>query len=807
MMNSFGLSSIHVQGQLLHNRAKVQLLQMYRNQSSKNLEFNYMFPVPHDAQICCFTMKIGARVIRSEIMETEEAYKEYDDSIMKGDSAAIVEAVGKDILELSAGNIAPRETVTIELQYLQELPWEDEGQSLRWQIPTVIAPRYTSDPGPEDYRKQPYIAPNDTKLQMDLDLCMLRPIQQISSPSHPISVSMKQAATSHDSLATKDLYQAHIALATTKEVPDSDIILTIALQDSSMPENALILTSPDQKFSLIQMHPSIAFEPSEDKERLYAFILDHSGSMGQEKMEQAKLALKLCLRQLSENDRFMLVAFNEKFDFLSHRPIPFHEMNLKRADDWIDAIYASGGTEIYKPLEYILQKMHSKHDNIVLLFTDGQVIDEDNIIKMVKDHADDLQLYPFGIDTAVNKAFLDGLAAVGNGLPEYIYPGEMIDDKVLRQFGRIHSPHYANGKILDEAGTEVEVFPLVPRRLFSGEFYQFLHKHPEEKPLGTLHFQCLQNGKETTIPIVSPPLDTVQGLERLSAWWALEKIRLLESLLPTRGQTRSSRLEKEIVELSVQYNVLSTFTSLVAVMPREEKVEGMPTFVKIPVSAPRGWDMDTPCEGAPRYDLGNAGVDGFSAPMSVMRNRKSGASLEDYCEFMKSPVHTASHSHQLLEPFAQQDASSIDPLEMAIRNAVLLQNANGSVGPGSDRTRATAMFVLGMVESGRAIKKYRMSLQKALQWLLDNAKSNGLIVSCALYLGTTRLTFSSDDIADTLKECQSQMSEAEKTVYKEFITGTFVSLWHTLFPSHDWDENNPDEIALRLLEEVDRCDQ
>jgi Ca-activated chloride channel family protein len=143
-MNPFSLSSILVQGQLLHNRAEVQLTQKYRNQSSENLEFNYTFPVPHDAQVHSFTMKMGDKVVRSEIMETEEAYEVYDETIAKGDSAAIVESIKKDILELSAGNIAPGETVTIELHYLQELPWEDEGQSLRWQIPTVVAPRYSS---------------------------------------------------------------------------------------------------------------------------------------------------------------------------------------------------------------------------------------------------------------------------------------------------------------------------------------------------------------------------------------------------------------------------------------------------------------------------------------------------------------------------------------------------------------------------------------------------------------------------------------------------------------------------------------
>jgi len=801
-MNEFRLSSIHVQGQLLHNRAKVQLLQTYVNQSLQNVEFTYTFPVPHDAKVCSFTIKIGNRVIHSEIMETDEAYKSYDRSILKGDSAAIVEAIGKDILELSAGNIAPGETVTIALHYLQEIRWDDDGQLLRWQIPTVIAPRYSSNPGPEDIRKQPHIASNDTMLHLDLDLSMLSPIQQISSPSHPISVSMQHPSTPAGSTTEKDLYQAHIALAKTNEVPDSDIILSITLQEAFNTENATHLTSPDQKFSLIQMHPFIAEEPAEEKERLVAFILDRSGSMGQDKMEQAKLALKLCLRQLSENDRFMLVAFNEKYDCLFHRPIPFHEKNLKRADDWIDAIYASGGTEIYAPLEYILHTLKPAHENLVLLFTDGQVMDEDAIVKLAKDHADIVQLYPFGIDTAVNKAFLDSLATAGNGLAEYIYPGEMIDDKVLRQFDRIHSPFYSNAVILDEAGTELEVFPLIPRKLYSGEFYQFLYKHPEEKPAGILHFQLSCNGKETTIPITRPNLDNKKGVENLSAWWALEKIRLLESMISPHGHPRSSRLEREIVDLSVQYEVLSTFTSLVAVMPREEKLEGMPTFVKIPVSAPRGWDMDTPCEGAPRYDLACPDVDGFAAPqVRNARHELRCFSKSSSVDMSVASINNSSRPQAMFD-FLQEDVSFADPIEEAIRDAALLQNANGSVGQEIDRTRATALFVLGMVESGKAMKKYRRALQKAMQWILDHAQSHYLLVACVLHLGTTRLALSSDDVANTLQKCQQHMTEEEESVYEQCLKGTFDSLWKLLIPSDDWDKNNPDEIALHLLKEV-----
>ena len=800
-MNPFSLSSILVKGQLLHNRAEVQLIQKYQNQSSENVEFHYTFPVPHDAQVYRFTMKMGDKVVYSEIMETEDAYEVYDESIANGDTAAVVESIGKDMLELSAGNIAPGETVTVEIHYLQELTWEDEGQSLRWLIPTVIAPRYSSDSGPEEYRKQPYIASNNTKLQMDLDLCMLSPIHQISSPSHPITVSLPSKLISDNSSDTaSECHKAHIAFSKTNEIPDSDIILQISLLESVNLESASMLTSPDKKFSLIQIKPDITPQTEEDKERMYVFILDRSGSMDGIKLEQAKVSLKLCLRQLSEKDRFMLVAFNDQFSFLSHRPIPFHDMNLEKADQWIDTIFASGGTEIYKPLEYVLQKLHTKRDNIVLLFTDGQVIDEDDILKLVKAHEKEVHIYPFGIDTAVNKSFLDALATTGNGIAEYIYPGEMIDDKVLRQFSRIHSPYLEEVKFVDNTGQELEAFPPPPRRLFSGELYQFLLQYPNEKSTNVVDFHYQLMDKTDSMPIVEKVIS--EGAEKLSSWWALEKIRFLESTLRYDSPSGNRSLEDEIVETSIQYGVLSQCTSLVAVMPREEKLKGMPTSVKIPVCLPRNWNKDMPCEGAPRYDLGSTVLDCAAPPSRRMRNGSKLQSLEDFSHLAKLPVDAFESSTHSANLVSQQIADSMGPLGVAIQNAALMQNADGSVGKDTDATKATALFILGLIHSSSAMKKYRIALQKALKWLAKNAQSHYLLVLCALHEGSVRKLSSSYEVTE---EWLKHLTSDEKELFEQYSKGSTTSLWKFLYPSIEIHEDDTDDLAIKVLEEIEAC--
>ena len=761
-MNHFGCSRIDIQGQLIHLRAEVTMTQIFFNHSQKNLEFNYVFPVPPKAQVSNFIVKIGDRQIISEIVESEEAYRHYDQAIHQGHSAAIIESLRGDTLELSLGNIPPNETVSIQIKYFEQLNPVDEGQSLQWRIPTVLAPRYFADPSPEKLRAQPYIGDHDTRLSLGLHLSMLSPIGMLSSPSHLIAVAL-------------DGHQATIQLAKANEKPDSDFVLDITLEEAYTSQNFTTLRTPQGLFSLIQLSPELKEPPKQDRSRSYTFILDRSGSMDGEKLKQAQLAVKLCLRQLSEQDSFNLIAFDSEFSSFSPRALSFTDQTLKMADSWIDTIYARGGTEIFAPLEFALKTLAPEKENIIFLFTDGQVSEEDATMRLLETYNTRLQLYPFGIDTAVNSSFIDGLALAGGGLAEYIYPGESLEDKILRQFTRIHSPYLEKARILDDSGHEVEVFPEVSRRLFSGEQYYFLYKHDDDKALQNPILHGFQQSEELVIPLVFSPAGSNESMNHISSWWAMEKIRHLEHQLDNCIPRRRKMLEKEILDLSIQHQVLSTLSCLVALMPRAEKLKGMPDFVKVPVSLPRHWNMPYDVSLSLKYCCLDSSYDFDQAPQLSKSFGKSMLS-------MPNPLHD-------------------DPLEDLIQSSALMQNADGSVGQDSDCSATTALFILGMAVSERSLRKYRKALQKAIQWLVEHGSSHPLLVACSLFLAQSRLNIVSQPESTRIEECLSLMNEKEKTIYEDFIAGKAQRLWQSLFPEISTKLSNAD-LAKRMLEEL-----
>src|SRR4029079_13761553 len=80
------------------------------------------------------------------------------------------------------------------------------------------------------------------------------------------------------------------------------------------------------------------------------FVLDRSGSMGGSSMDEARTALRLCLRQLREGDRFGILAFDDTIESFAPTLVPFTQATLQRADAWLAAVDARGGTELLAPM-------------------------------------------------------------------------------------------------------------------------------------------------------------------------------------------------------------------------------------------------------------------------------------------------------------------------------------------------------------------------------------------------------------------------------------------------------------------------
>lgn len=723
------LQDVEIEAVVGSTIAEVTLKQSYINTGKAGIEALYTFPLPHNAQVTGFAGKIGENVVRGEFRENEEAFKEYDQAVRRGDSAFLLESHRPDIFQISLGNITPGEKASITISYLEDVTIVNN--ELRWALPTVVAPRYIpgsvtgrktgmgtmmpTDIVPDADNITPPVGETTYTLKIRAVLSGLKGIKKVSSPSHPVEILFN----GNDVI---------VSLSRETELLDSDFILSILLDadGESSYETAVVggtvafgTADCGNKVSDLSGHDSevygsvrlkIEMEDSLEKQNPveYIFMIDVSGSMAGEKLDQAKRALAISLRNLLEGDCFNMVAFESNFNCFSKEAVSYSQQSLERADQWISALTHMGGTEIYEPLRFVLEDTVLNRDleRVVLLFTDGQIGNENEVIALVKKHRCSLQFFPFGIDTAVNKYFIDSLATAGNGLPEYVYPGERIEDKVIRQFSRIHQLYLANPIVSGKDGTELETVPPIPARIYGSEGYSFMVRSEQADLLEEIHIRGTIEGKDTEIVLQS---NTKGDARLLGLRWAKGKIKQLEEQSEGGNQRRNLLIKQEIVELSIKYSLLSTLTSLVAVYKRRVKETGMPETIVVPVAKPRGWELfDEPSKVM--YNM---------APMRVTESSmRSYSSMDtaddlDIPRFLRKKTNSRSGSIKPVQRNGVLKENTPPAAKEIIRRAAQSQNANGTFGSGNDVYRKTSFYIIGMLLREEEWRPYRIQLIKA----------------------------------------------------------------------------------------------
>ena len=596
-------------------------------------------------------------------------------------------------------------------------------------------------------------------------------IKKVSSPSHPVEVFLG-----------KD--KVVVNLTRENELLDSDFVLVVSLEEESRCRLTVGKHPEFGAFGLLELVPELDVTPSGNENYEYTFLIDVSGSMCGEKLTQAKRALRLALRNLMAGDRFNIIAFESEFQCFSKDPVPYNQASLDKADQWIKVLTDLGGTQIYDPLEYVLNGCGSLegYDRILLLFTDGQVGNEEEIIRLVRNHNQSLSLYPFGIDTAVNKYFIDTLAEAGNGMPEYIYTGERIEDKVLRQFSRIHQPYIASPEIKGQDGCELEVVPKLPSKLHAFESYSFAIRVNDFKQLESLTI-CGKLAGEQFEQHVS---FTVQGNERLLALrWAKEQIKRLENQLGSVNTRSDLAIEQEIIDLSLRFKLLSTRTSFVAVHKKMVKETGQTETIIVPVCLPRNWEMfDQP-------------IVSFSC-FKTMRVCQD--DVMNYCH--SSPIAMLERS----EFISSEDMSSMDVNKKGViheimRRAAEKQNADGTFGIGEDINRKTASFIIGMLSLKTDCYPYRIQIQKAGIALLTTGEDDRLLKAAALFLIQEAKIYNGNRMREKMENVIIGLTEPEQKILEYLINGELLPFLANAIHM-ELGEKDKSRAIIELLEQL-----
>lgn len=710
---SMALKAVDISGDLAGNALWVKIRQHYHNDSGENAEFIYTFPLPENAAVCGFTATIGEKVITTEIKEKEQAFAAYDEAIRQGDSAFLLESMRANVFQISLGQIDTGEDVKIEINYFQEITTSDT--EMRILIPTLVGSRYIPGNvsgekiGPGEARPTDrvpdadFISPprgnTDCRASLQMNIKTMSPFISIDSPSHRIQVEQSDFTTAAVSLEE----------GTTRM--DRDFILSLKLSDEPLPRILYGQNDRNEYYALASYTPEL---PAIDKKQAgeYIFLIDISGSMAGEKLEQAAQAMKICLRNLGTDDLFNLVAFESELHPFSQKSLPFNQKNLDLATRWVNRLRSMGGTEILPAVEFALKEETPEYEKIILLFTDGQVGNENEIINYIKARNQNLRLFSIGIDTTVNDFFINRIAEAGNGYAEFAYPGENLEDKVIRHFSRIHA-NYMENITLQMEGLSLEPGGKIPNRLYDMEPFTQVFKmnsQPQDKMIIKGYSGAQEMVLEIDEIIKSP---NAKVLEKL---WAKRKITELETYLQSGNPRRAKTIQADIIELSQKHHLLSSLTSFVGVYQRENKLSGLPELITIPVDIPYGWDMfnrdniSRDCLIVNECLSSSVGGNLFSFQTSSrVRFKAKRMYVQDSVDIADTP-----------HPDAGTQESKVKQLAAS-------QNADGSFGTITGEKSAiimeTVQAIIYILENAGSISPFRNQLLKALRFLMTQEET------------------------------------------------------------------------------------
>jgi Ca-activated chloride channel family protein len=581
------LKALAVKGLVSGLNTSYEITQKFANDENVAIEAVFTFPLPADATLSGLKIITGDKTIVTRPEEREKAFEEYDEAIQEGNGAYLLDCERPDLFVINLGNILPQQQVEIQISMFQLL--QANNDSVRLSFPVAVVPKYFPAASAAQITEFERITPDFASkvpygFSFALKIVQNGRIRLVESPSHPIRVEYGENE------ADVSLYQA-------SAMPDSDVVINFACAEKF----ASILSHCNfdgKEHLLLELLPEFSVDAGLVRPKEVVFVVDCSGSMLGDSIFEAVNALQLCVRSLNEGDQFQIICFGSSWRSLFDKPQVLNDQSLAMITSSIANINADmGGTEILPALQAAVKTMTHEFSDLIL-FTDGAVGNEEEVFNFVAAKKHRCRFFPFGIGNGTSESLINGIAERGNGKAEFVFPGERIEAKVLRQFNRLAAPFLADVTLTWNC-KDVEQVPAKIPAVFAGETVRIggRLKAGVGLPAGLkVELKAMLGERELVFACEL----SGAGSGRVPAlWWAQQRLNELEKndneadAGSRQRRGGSDKKQKTIIELSKTYGIISSLTSLVGIEERtaDQKNDGKVELRRVPVMVPARRDF------------------------------------------------------------------------------------------------------------------------------------------------------------------------------------------------------------------------
>ncbi|MFH1974493.1 MAG: VIT domain-containing protein [Pseudomonadota bacterium] len=560
--------------------ADVVVTQVYKNEGRKPLEAIYVFPASTKAAVYGMKMTIGERVVIANIRKREDARKAYEQAKQEGKSASLLEQQRPNVFQMNVANILPGDVITVELKYT-ELLVPVEGL-YEFAYPTVAGPRYSNRPAAgapasEKWISNPFLRQGELptyNFDISIQLAAGLPIKEITCSSHKVNIDYdgtNQASVRLDSAE--------------RSGGNRDFILKYRLSGGKIESGLLLFEGEDENFFLLMLQPQKRVSESQIPPREYIFIVDVSGSMHGFPLDISKKLLKDLIGKLRPYDLFNILLFSGGSSLMAEQSLPATTDNIQKAIYLIEHQQGGGGTELLPALKRALSLPKSEgFSRNVIIATDGYVSVEKEAFDLIRNSLGKANMFPFGIGSSVNRFLIEGIARAGMGEPFIVTKPEEAQKEAEKLRLLIQKP------VLTGINMEHEQFdiydvepPGIPDVLAQRPVIVFGKWRGKARGKIILTgFAGNENFKQVIDVGSVKPLEINGALRYL---WARHRIAHLSDY---NQLSPDDKRIGEVTDLGLKYNLLTEYTSFIAVDSEVRLKNGQATTVTQPLPLPLG---------------------------------------------------------------------------------------------------------------------------------------------------------------------------------------------------------------------------
>jgi len=529
----------------VHERiAETRVVQVFRNNTDRQLEGTYIFPLPAGASVSGFAMTVNGVRQEGQVLEAAEARRIYEGIVARLQDPGLVEHMGNNLFRARVFPIPPRGDQTVEVRFTQTLEYESGTLHYRY-------PLRTSGPQASTIEDFTLSATIDSRV----------PIRAVYSPTHRIDTTRRG-----DHSATVGFEEGRASLDR-----DFDLFYTVADGDVGL---SVITHRPpgEDGYFLMMVAPRTEATEREIIGKDILFVCDTSGSMAGEKMEHARQALRTWVERLNPDDTFNILRFSTDVEQLSEASLSASPDNRARALRFVNGFEASGGTAISPALTQALAIPSRRGaPRMVVFLTDGMpTVGETNVNAIIQQarerNTGNAQVFVFGLGDDVNTTFLDLLAQQNRGAADYARSGAELSTLLTGFYNRIAFPVLADLRLALRGADAYDIYPRDLGTLYRGGQLVVTGRY---RTPGAVHVALTATvagqaePRAFDWPVALPTREDDNNF--IPRVWATRKTGYLLDEIRLRGE--NPELRESVIALARRFGIVTPYTSYLVTEP------------------------------------------------------------------------------------------------------------------------------------------------------------------------------------------------------------------------------------------------